>query len=116
MCGERHCGGRKSLTVFKLCKKKKKPHKKTKTKSSLPYITGEGRSSLRLLGTGREAKVSMRPSYPLRVSGGFGGDTSQFAGEACMQFCKPAHWMAGFLGDLCGVGWVGWWSFILLMT
>lgn len=62
MCGERHCGGRKSLTVFKLCKKKKKPHKKTKTKSSLPYITGEGRSSLRLLGTGREAKVSMRPS------------------------------------------------------
>lgn len=62
MCGERHCGGRKSLTVFKLCKKKKKTTQKNKTKSSLPYITGEGRSSLRLLGTGREAKVSMRPS------------------------------------------------------
>lgn len=57
--------GRASLCLNYAKKQNKQTNnktKKTKTKSSLPYIIGEGRSSLRLLGTGREAKVSMIPS------------------------------------------------------
>lgn len=43
MCGERHCGGRKSLTVFKLCKKKQKKttQKKQKLKAACLISLGK---------------------------------------------------------------------------